>query len=224
MVLTHREKRALVAFILFDLLLVIVLFFLYQARAVQETEAELRELGVTIYPEPRELAGFKLADQFGNDFSNANLEGLWSLVFFGFTACPDVCPMTMAELDRFYESLDASEQDRLRIVLVTVDPERDTPASMGEYVSKFNEEFMGLSGDAAAIEKLAEKLYVTHSEPPAEHEHNTSSSVSNTGTEYLINHSAHISVIDPQGQYVAVIRLPHRARIIDQVFRRLANL
>ncbi len=226
MQLHPRVTRGLIAFVLFDLLLVLVMVFLYQAKSAREVQVELRDLGVTIYPQPRELQSFTLVDQHGKDFSNANFEGVWSLVFFGFTECPDICPLTMTELGQFYELLDKSEQDQLRIILVTVDPRRDTPDAMGTYLAKYNEDFVGLSGAAEAIQRLAEKLYVTHTEPPAEQQqpqHQHQDDASRTSTEYLINHSAHISVINPQGENFAVMRPPHRDQDIARAYQMIRN-
>ena len=103
MTLSRNAKIGLVAFVVFDVLLAITLVSLYLARVERELLTELREIGVTVYPQPMQLSEFQLTDQFGNPFTQENLTGYWSILFLGYTNCPDICPLTMAELKQFYE-------------------------------------------------------------------------------------------------------------------------
>ncbi|MCH7816016.1 MAG: SCO family protein [Proteobacteria bacterium] len=217
MQLSGRRKQALIAFAVFDLLLLVILVSLFLVRSERESLAQLRELGVTVYPEARQLDEFKLTDQYGNLFSNHELLGFWTLVFFGFTSCPDICPITMAELKQFYEGLDdPAIKDNLRIVMVTVDPARDNPEAMGAYVNSFNQDFIGLSGDYESISALASQFFVAHSEPP------TPSHIeleADAASNYLIEHSGHLAVVNPEGQYYAVMRSPHRDQELALAYR-----
>lgn len=218
MQLTLNRKTALIAFLLLDALVVVALVLLFQLRGERQTEAELREIGTTIYPEPRILSDFSLLDQTGEPFSRSDLQGHWNLVFFGFTHCPDICPLTMAELRQFYEGLDTDRLEKPRVFLVTVDPLRDNPATMAAYLENYHGDFIGLSGDPAAIAQLASELYVAYGEAPESaramsHDHGDAVAQDDAAEEnYLIEHSGHIAVIDPQGNYVAVMRSPHRDR------------
>jgi|FLOH01.1.fsa_nt_gi protein SCO1 len=233
MKLTRRGKSAVIAFVLFDLALAVILLDLFQLSASREAELELRELGATIYPEPRPLSDFELRDQFGNSFTANDFLGGWSLVFFGFTSCPDICPLTMAELKQFYRALEVSETDKPRIILVTVDPARDTPEAMANYLDNYNENFIGLSGDVDSISNLATQLYVAQSGGPYDeaagaetaelHNHTEDSSTPGSTSDYLINHSAHISVISPQGENFAVMRPPHRDQDILKAFQLITK-
>ena len=234
MKLTGRGKFALIAFVLFDLAMAVILLDLRALRSERASELELRELGVTVYPEPRNLQDFELQDQLGNVFTGADFVGGWNLVFFGFTSCPDICPLTMAELDKFYRSIDGNEFAKPRIILVTVDPARDTPETMANYLGNYNEDFIGLSGDAASISRLASQLYVVQSggpdaqvpgpDLPALHNHTEDSNTTGSVGDYLINHSAHISVISPRGENFAVMRPPHRDQDIARAFQLLSKL
>ena len=234
MKLTGRGKLALITFVLFDLAIAVILLDLRTLRAERATEVELRELGVTVYPEPRSLTEFALQDQFGDPFTTSDFLGGWNLVFFGFTSCPDICPLTMAELQKFYQSIDVNEFGKPRIILVTVDPARDTPETMANYLGNYNEDFIGLSGDAASISRLATQLYVVQSggpdaevpspEVPQLHNHTENSNTAGSIGDYLINHSAHISVISPRGENFAVMRPPHRDQDIARAFRLLTKL
>lgn len=234
MKLTGRGKLAVIAFVLFDLAMAVILLDLRVLRSERATEIELRELGVTVYPEPRSLQDFELQDQFGNPFTISDFVGSWNLVFFGFTSCPDICPLTMAELEKFYRSVEVNEFGKPRIILVTVDPARDTPETMANYLGNYNENFIGLSGDAASISKLASQLYVVQSggpdaevpspEVPQLHNHTEDSNTTDSIGDYLINHSAHISVISPRGDNFAVMRPPHRDQDIARAFQLLTKL
>ena len=230
MQLTTKRKTVLIAFLAFDVLVVIALIALFQLRGERTREAALREIGVTIYPEARTLSEFRLIDQQGELFTKVDLQGSWNLVFFGFTYCPDICPLTMAELGQFYAGLDFNQDVKPRVLLVTVDPGRDNPESMAAYLANYNEEFIGLSGDPEQIAQLAAQLYVGYGDAVKSevaaitHEHGgPPSEVNLTQSDYLIEHSAHIAVINPEGDYYAVMRAPHRDQDLVNAFRELVK-
>jgi protein SCO1/2 len=230
MQLTQKRKTAFIAFLALDALVVIALIALFLIRGERESEAALREIGVTIYPEVRALSDFRLLDQQGEFFTKADFQGHWNLVFFGFTHCPDICPLTMAELSQFYASLDFSEDEKPRVLLVTVDPGQDDPESMAAYLANYNEEFIGLSGDPGQIAQLAAELYVGYGDAiktevaATSHEHTGADTEDDAVQgDYLIEHSAHIAVINPQGDYYAVMRAPHRDRDLVTAFRELVK-
>jgi protein SCO1/2 len=230
MQLTTKRKTAFIAFLVFDVLVVIALIALFQLRGERASEAALREIGVTIYPEARTLSEFRLIDQQGEFFTKADLQGSWNLVFFGFTHCPDICPLTMAELSQFYAGLDFNQDVKPRMFLVTVDPKQDNPESMAAYLANYNEEFIGLSGDPEQIAQLAAQLYVGYGDAvkseiaATTHEHGGPQSEADVAQgDYLIEHSAHIAVINPQGDYYAVMRAPHRDQDLIKAFRELVK-
>src|SRR6185437_16293691 len=102
----------------------------------------------TWLPQARPLADFHLVNDAGQPFSAAQLQGAPSLVFFGFTHCPDVCPTTLAKLAQVKKT---GALPQLRVLLVTIDPQRDTPPVLSQYVHAFDPQFIGLTGDTAAI-------------------------------------------------------------------------
>ncbi|MGY8785413.1 MAG: SCO family protein [Pseudomonadales bacterium] len=232
MQLTQKRKTVFIAFLAFDVLVVIALIALFQIRGERDSQAALREIGVTIYPQARTLRDFQLLDQQGEFFTKVDLQGHWSLVFFGFTHCPDICPLTMAELGQFYAGLDFNQDVKPRVLLVTVDPEQDNPESMAAYLANYNEEFIGLSGDPEQISQLAAQLYVGYGDAvesaaataTASHEHDARPAEDDAAQgNYLIEHSAHIAVINPQGDYYAVMRAPHRDQDLIKAFRELVK-
>jgi protein SCO1/2 len=230
MQLTTKRKTVFIAFLVFDVLVVIALIALFQLRGERTREAALREIGVTIYPEARTLNEFRLIDQQGELFTQVDLQGSWNLVFFGFTHCPDICPFTMVELGQFYAGLDFNQDIKPRVLLVTVDPGQDNPESMAAYLANYNEDFIGLSGDPGQIAQLAAQLYVGYGDAVKSevaaitHEHGgPPSEVDVAQGDYLIEHSAHIAVINPQGDYYAVMRAPHRDQDLIKAFRELVK-
>ena len=220
MTLSQNAKIGLVVFVVFDALLAIALVSLYLARSERELLTELREIGVTVFPQPIQLSEFELTDQFGNPFTEENLNGYWSILFLGYTNCPDICPLTMAELKQFYQRLDDPEiKDDLRIVLVSVDAERDTPETMANYVNSFNREFIGLSGDYDSISKLASQVFVAHSVAGKMPDHSEHADDADAG--YLIEHSSHLTIFNEAGQLQAIVRQPVRDRDLLRAYRLL---
>jgi protein SCO1/2 len=149
-----------------------------------------------VLPQPRVIADFDLIDHRGQAFSLNDLRGSWSLLFFGFTYCPDVCPDTLFKLEKAYEAVKQgwAGAPPLRIYFVSVDPERDT-----EYVEYIDPDFIGLTGDHRQLLPLTLQLgivyYIEDHEPGTEH--------------YGVDHSTGILLIDPQGRLHGAFPAPH---------------
>jgi protein SCO1/2 len=137
---------------------------------------------------------FALPDHNGKLRTLADFKGKAVLVFFGYTQCPDVCPTTMAELGRVMKELGA-DADKLQVLFITVDPERDTPALLAKYVPAFDPRFLGLSGDQAATEKTAKEFKIFYQKVPGK-----------TPGSYTMDHTAGSYVFDPQGRVRLFVR------------------
>ena len=167
----------------------------------------------TAYPEPRMLPAFQLVDQRGAPFDRERLQGRWSFLFFGFVNCPDICPMTLATLASAQKSLaDLPEAEQPGVVLVSVDPGRDTPAVLGEYVAHFDPEFVGATGKPDAIEALTRALGVAVFIGPQD----------DAGV-YSVDHTAAVFLVDPEARVVALFNTPHEAATIARDFRRIVE-
>ena len=154
----------------------------------------------TLLPTPLGLADFSLLDQNSEPFSRGDFGGHWNLVFFGFTHCPDICPVTLQLLaNARKQMLDSGQQVLPRIVLVSVDPERDTPDKIGEYVNYFGDGVIGVTGDLAEIRKLTDGLGVFFEKSNVD------------DGDYSVNHSAVVIVVDPQSKFNALFSAPHDA-------------
>jgi protein SCO1/2 len=178
-------------------------------------DATLREQGTFLLPTPREIAPFSLLDQRGVTFDNARLAGHWSLLFFGFASCPDVCPVTLAALAQVEKKLaDAGRQDLLdglKIYFVSVDPERDDAASLTKYVEAFSLRFTGVTGSREALADFAKQLNVAFMKVPDDK------------GGFTIDHTANIVIIDPSGRYAGFMKLPHQADRILAAYKTIAH-
>jgi protein SCO1 len=137
------------------------------------------------YPQASEIA---LTRSDGSSFRLSEMRGNVILLFFGYTSCPDVCPTTMAELKVALTELSAEDAARVKVLFVTVDPDRDTPQRVQEYVARFNPDFIGLSGTQVELEKIWQAYGVYREIVP-----------STSATDYTVNHTARVTLIDQQG-------------------------
>jgi protein SCO1/2 len=192
--------------------------------AVTLSAEELRELGAVVYEAPVNLQPFSLLDQHGQVFSQNNLPGAWTLIFFGFTSCPDICPLTLTELSQFYKSLpaDSLAQDT-RVVMVSVDPDRDTTERLAEYMDTFHPDFIGVNGPYSDVAALAKQLFIAHSPPPAQaapqDEH--ASHGAQSQEDYVIVHSGNILVINPEGRYHGFFDAAIQDRELTQAYEAI---
>ena len=161
-----------------------------------------------VLPDARVIADFRLADHHSQPFSLADLRGKWSLIFFGFTDCPDVCPGTLFELQKvnanMIQALEA-ESDRPQILFFSVDPERDTPAKLEQYLSYFDPGFIGITGDQVQLLPLTRQLGIAYRID--DHEPGTQ--------QYDVAHSVSILLTDPEGRLYGAFPAPHDAEKIS---------
>lgn len=167
---------------------------------------EARQIGFYQFDQTREIKAFSMQDHLGNDVDVSAFSGQWSLVFFGFTTCPDICPTTLGVLAEAVKELPEPPQ----VVMVTVDPERDTPERLRNYVPAFNPSFRGFVGSFDETVSLAEQLNVAFGKIPGDQ----------PGT-YTMDHTASIVLISPEGRYAGFIKAPHRAQHIRRVIESL---
>lgn len=161
------------------------------------TDEQLKKNGLFLFDNPRSFKTFSLLDYNNETFTPDNLQGKWSLVFFGFTYCPDICPTTLAVLNHFYnEQLQGKYGEDLQIILVSVDPGRDTPEKLYDYVRFFNEDFIGVTGEFLNIHRFATQLNIPFSKKPG------------GGENYTVEHSGNVAIINPRGHYVGFFRSP----------------
>ena len=212
-------------------------FSLYQIRTMSTSEAAgSTYAAINTMPEPEPVQAFSFIDDQGVPFSNEQLEDQWSLLFFGFTHCPDICPTTMATLRGFVDRL-ADTDVVPQVVLVSVDPERDSPDVLHSYVQQFHPEFRGIVGSKADMVTLSKSfgLFVAtsmpsrseingHSEGEDEERHGMMHANPHAGhgaseTDYTINHSGYVLIINPNGQYVGRFSPPFTVEEMAESWR-----
>jgi len=162
----------------------------------------------TWLPQPQPVPQFALTDQTARPFSDESLRGHPTLVFFGFTSCPHICPTTLAKLAQVKRE---SGVPGLRVVMVSVDPERDTPEVLASYLRGFDPEFIGLTGDKPAIEQLASKLGVAVGRS------------SLPGGSYTVDHTSAVFLLDARGELVAVFTPPIESPALAGDLRGIAS-
>jgi protein SCO1/2 len=165
------------------------------------TGARPPEIGGYVLPEPRALGAFELVDDNGARFAPQDFARSWSFLYFGYTYCPDVCPLTLIELGEVKKKLaELTPSAAVKFYFVSVDPDRDTPERLHEYVRYFDPEFRGLTGDLAQIAVLANAVGAVYFVPAGQDE-----------KSYLVSHSSSIALLDPSGGLRAVFTSPHAA-------------
>lgn len=184
---------------------------MFVARTLMEPVTASLESGTQL-PKPRELSGFRLVDASGAEVTPGTLRGHPTLVFFGFTHCPDVCPTTLALLAMVQKQ---AAIPGLKVALVTVDPERDTPEQMGRYVASFGGDFIGLTGTPPEIVNVTRSFGVAFAR------------VDLPGGGYTMDHSATVFALDAGGRIVAVftppLSVPKMSRDLQRLQDRLSR-
>ncbi|MBP8237675.1 MAG: SCO family protein [Pseudomonas sp.] len=156
----------------------------------------LLDAGIVLLPQSRSLPELSLTNQDGQTVAVDQLKDQWRLLFFGYTFCPDICPATLAQLRQLQGQLPPETLAKLRIVLVTVDPHRDTPEQLKKYLDYFDAGFIGLTGEEATIQKLANGVSIPFI--PAD----------TSKENYTVDHSGNLVLIGPDGKQRGFIRAP----------------
>ena len=178
-------------------MVIVVASFIHRVQMPRVlTPSEMKINGAYLFETPRNIGNFELIDHKGEAFTPAWFNGGWTLVFFGFTTCPDVCPTTMSFLNEFLGQLEGTEASDTRVVMVTVDPARDTVEQLAGYVPYFNPDFIGVTGDFLEIHKLATALNTPFRKVPGQ------------GENYQVDHSSNVVLINPRGDYHGFFKAP----------------
>lgn len=200
-------RKTLTLLLGFIVLMVGVIMANYLYRDVSMTPEQAAKLGFIRFETPRPIQLSELVLANGEPIKADYFLGNWNLLYFGFTACPDICPTTLALLNQASEQYQGEQPS---IHLVSVDPEQDTPKQLARYLAGFNPAFNGLTGSHEAITRFATQVNVAFGKIPG----------AEPGT-YTVDHTGSIVVIDPQGRYAGFIKAPHQTAQLMQVFAGL---
>lgn len=186
-----------------------------------------QELSDVILPMPKPIQAFRLLDHNRKVFDLEQLKGKWSFVFFGYTHCPDVCPTAMAILAELFERMKKQAPDALidtRLIFVTVDPERDTPEHLRQYVGYFNPDFLGVTGEPKDIKAFSNQLGALYfkgsqfkdaDKPPAK------SPQEPTEEEKMVSHTSAFFLMDPLGRMLAIFPEFNNSDMIFEDYKRI---
>ena len=188
-----------------------IALYSYQNAKTNYISADKLQKATSLHTNPRELPKFSLTTHLNTSFSNQDLIGSWNMIFFGFTNCPDVCPLTLNILDQVTNELKKSSYVS-RSIFISVDTKRDQPKKLKEYVEHFNHDMIGLTGNKEEIDNLTQSIGAIYA------------IADNSTDNYLVDHSAHIFVIAPDGKMIALFSTPHDTKIIASDFKIISAL
>ncbi|MFK8047202.1 MAG: SCO family protein [Halioglobus sp.] len=178
-------------------MLVVVATFVHRVQMPRLMSAsEMKLNGAYMFDTPRNIGQFKLQSHHGQAFTAADFEGKWTLVFFGFTYCPDICPTTMSFLNQFISELEGTESTDTAVVMISVDPARDTVEQLSNYVPFFNKDFVGVTGEFLEIHRVATALNTPFRKVPGK------------DGEYQVDHGSNVVLMNPRGDYHGFFKAP----------------
>lgn len=159
-----------------------------------------------LFPQGKPFSGFQLTSHLSKPWNQDNFKNAYSVVFFGFSNCPDICPTTLLDMQKINKKLNQQQKVSPRFIFVSVDPDRDTPEVLNEYINFFNPEFHALSGDAPNILSLASQLGVAYK--VADHQPGD--------LIYDVDHASALFIINPDGERIGIFTAPHDIELITQ--------
>jgi protein SCO1/2 len=201
--------RMTIAILIAFILLVVYGFSWRMNQPVIMSKEQLQINGAIVLDKPRIFSDFELEDHRGEVFNLDRMKGIWTIVFFGFTHCPDICPTTLAMLNETYSKLKDSEKELLQVVMISLDPERDTVEKLAEYVPYFNPEFTGVTGNKHLIRRLTAELNVAYNQVPL------------SGDDYTVDHSTQLILVNPMGHYHGFFKAPHTEITMRSTWRSI---
>ena len=194
------------------MLVAVSLYVNKMTTKVHLSSEQLKDMGLYLIEPPRNLGSFNLIDSGGKEFLPKDFKGKWNMLFFGFTFCPDICPITMSMLSRIEKGLDIENQEKIRIFLVTVDPDRDSPDQLKVYLENFSENFIGLTGGLDQIYNFATRVNAPFN--PIKN---------NKESNYTVDHTGSIILINPEGNYAGFFRAPHNQDDVKKAVLDIVN-
>ena len=201
--------RRTIAVVLAFIMLVVYGFVWRMNQPVIMNDEQLRVNGAIVLDRPRIFSDFELIDHRGEVFNIARFQDTWTMVFFGFTHCPDICPTTLAVLNETYSKLKESEKEKLQVVMISLDPERDTVEKLAEYVPYFNDHFIGVTGNKHLIRRLTAEINIAYNKVPLE------------ADDYTVDHSTQLVLINPKGHYHGFFKAPHSETMLRSTWRSI---
>lgn len=193
--MTRTQKTVFILVAVVALILGLTVNRVLSGRGAGDQTA-LIDAGIILLPQSRNLPDLKMTNQDGQPVQLNELKDKWTLLFFGYTYCPDICPTTLAQLRQLKSELPKEALSMLRVVLISVDPDRDTPQQLKQYLGYFDKDFVGLTSTVPNLQKLANAVSIPYI--PAD--------TSKPG--YTVDHSGNLALLGPDGTQRGFIRAP----------------
>ena len=210
---TKQSKRIyLTVGFLLCFVAMIVGIFVAEHSQTKKKPIDVSQFSGTLLQTPREVAPFELTGTVTENFTNEALQGQWTFMFFGFTNCPKLCPTTMAELAKMYRIL---EKDKIKtmpkVLMISIDPDRDDLEKMKSYVTAFNQHFIGAIGSEDKVDTLTKQMGIVHMKVAGQGD----------TEDYDIQHSGTVMLFNPQGKITAFFSYPHDAKAVAHDYELL---
>lgn len=208
-----RWSRWLLLPAAFTVLMIATAWWVVQRPAASDWASAPPALQGVMWPVARPLADVEMRDQHGQRFDTKRLRGHWSLLYFGYLQCPDVCPTTLQSLHGLSELIARSgtEATLPQVVFITVDPRHDTAQRIANYLSYFDARFIGLSGDTAQLALLARSVGVMYAE------------YRDPNGMRSMDHTTSVLIVDPQARAVAALPAPHQPAAMLHQWQQLRD-
>ncbi len=173
------------------------------------------ELQGVLWPAPKPLKAFSLTSHDLRPFTLDSLKGKWTMLFFGYTYCPDICPTALAILSAVFQNLERHEGvvPDTQVVFISVDPKRDPPERLAEYMAYFDKRFAAATGEVKEIDGLANQVGAGYQIEPGESSEN-----------YLVSHTGSIFLVDPDARLMGAFSFPHNAGVITDQYLKIRQL
>ncbi|MPQ86330.1 SCO family protein [Pseudomonas sp. MAFF 730085] len=194
--MTRTQKTVFILVAIVALIMGLTVYKVLNGKSQGDPTA-LIDAGIILLPQSRQLPSVTMTNQDGQPVLVNALKGKWSVLFFGYTFCPDICPTTLAQLRQIKSELPKEAVDKLQVILVSVDPNRDTPAQLKQYLGYFDPQFQGLTGASVGdVQKVSNALSIPFI--PAD----------TSKPNYTVDHSGNLALIGPDGTQRGFIRAP----------------
>ena len=187
-------------------------FYWSTDQRITMSKRELQLSSAILLHEPIFISDFQLIDHLKQPFDSDRLRDQWSILFFAFSSCPDICPTTLSTLGSMYTMMSPQERQKVKIYMVSLDGERDTPEKLATYVPYFNADFIGVTGEEASVRQLTSQLNVAFERAVID------------GDNYTIDHSTQLVLVNPNGQYHGFFKPPHSETILRQNLRSIVTM
>ena len=176
-----------------------------------DRNALLDDANILLLPRERQLPNLEFVDEQGQAVTTDSLKNRWYLLFFGFTACPDICPTTLSDMRQLLAQVPPDVGEQLQLILISADPERDTPEALRTYLGYYRAGFKGLTGEMDQLQKLSKALGLPF--VPA----------TDTTGDYSVSHSGNLAIIGPNGTLRGHVRAPFKLEGLRQALPQLIS-